>query len=199
MQHSAHKKTWISIVSEHVEEWRSSNDWSRETAAEAIINKYYEIYPKGLPGLDQFSNHPDIFTRNRVNSTRIFRWLDDRTKDKNFLDTNFLHVIIQSLPSDLRVRCINEMLRSMNLVASAVDQSEKPIDNKPVNHLKALIKEGAEACQAITALLDGATPDEWVKAQQELIQLEEVVRKARALVDPQVSALNVQPIQGKKQ
>lgn len=197
MQHKRH--TWISIVSDHVNEWRLGNNWSRETVAEEIVDKYLEIYPKGLPGVVEFSNHSDIFTRNQANATRIFRWLDDRTKDKNFLDANFLHVIVQSLPPDLRVRCINEMIRSMSLVASVADEAQKPQDDKPVNHLKALIKEGSEACGAITELLDGATPDEWVKAQQELIQLADVVAKARALVDPQVSSLNVKLIQGKKQ
>lgn len=199
MQIKLHKESWIAIVASHVQIWRESQDWSRETVAEAIVNKYVELYPRGLPGIEKFSDHSDIFTRNTTNSARIFRWLDDFQKDKNLLGANFLPVILQAMPNDLRIRCINEMLRSMNLVASAVDVGlEDESIEKPLSHLKALIKEGAEACQAITALLDGATPDEWVSAQQELIQLEEVVRKARALVDPQVAALNVQPIQGKK-
>lgn len=198
MQHKSHKRSWISVVSDHIEEWKAVNKWSRETTAEEIVNKYHEIYPSGLPGVEEFSNHPDIFTRNRVNAARIFRWLDDRTKDKNLLDSNFLSVILQALPNDIRLHCLNEMLRPMDVVAESVGQQGKSNKDKPITHLKALIKESAEACHAITDLLDGETYEELVKAQQELIDLEKSVKNARALVDSKLSALNVQPIKANK-
>ena len=198
MQHKSHKRSWISVVSDHVEEWKSANKWSRETAAEAIVNKYHEVYPNGLPGVEEFSSHPDIFTRNRVNATRIFRWLDDRTKDKNFLDSNFLSVILQALPDDIRLHCLNEMLRSMDIVAESVWQQVKTAEDKPISHLKALIKEGSEACSALTDLLDGETYEELAKAQQELAELERSAKFSRLSVNAKLSALNVQPIKAKK-
>ncbi|WP_292992549.1 hypothetical protein [Nitrosomonas sp.] len=198
MQHKSHKRSWISVVSDHVEEWKSANKWSRETAAEAIVNKYHEVYPNGLPGVEEFSSHPDIFTRNRVNATRIFRWLDDRTKDKNFLDSNFLSVILQALPDDIRLHCLNEMLRSMDIVAESVWQQVKTSEDKPISHLKALIKEGSEACNALTDLLDGETYEELAKAQQELAELERSAKISRLSVNAKLSALNVQPIKGSK-
>ncbi|AEJ01235.1 hypothetical protein Nit79A3_1403 [Nitrosomonas sp. Is79A3] len=198
MQHKSHKRSWISVVSDHVEGWKSANKWSRETTAEAIVNKYHEIYPNGLPGVEEFSNHPDMFTRNRVNATRIFRWLDDRTKDKNFLDSNFLSVILQALPDGIRLHCLNEMLRPMDIVAGSVEQQGIISQDKPISHLKSLIKESAEACHAITDLIDGETYDELVKAQQELIDLERSVKDARALVDSKLSALNVKSINAAK-
>lgn len=198
MQHRAHKKSWISIVADHVDIWRSSNKWSLETTAEAIVNTYQEVYPNGLPGIDEFSNVSDVFTRNRTNATRIFRWLDDRTKDKNFLSANFLSVIVQALPDDIRLHCLNEMLRPMDIVSESVEQQVKTAEDKPISHLKALIKEGSEACGALTDLLDGETYEELTKAQQELAELERSAKNSRLSINAKLSALNVQPIKVSK-
>lgn len=195
MQNNLHKckESWIAIVASHVQMWRESNDWSRETVAEAIVNKYEEMFPRGLPGIEKFSDHSDIFTRHTTNSARIFRWLDDFQKDRNLLGANFLPVILQAMPNEIRIHCINEMLRPMNVVANAVE-IENQSNEKPLSHLKALIKEGAGACQAISELVDGETYDELVNAQKEILELKESAEAALSFVNSKLTQMNVMPI-----
>jgi len=196
MQNKLHKcrESWIAIVASHVAMWRGSNDWSRETVTEAIVNKYAEMYPKGLPGIEKFSDHSDVFTRHTTNSARIFRWLDDFQKDKNLLGANFLPVILQAMPNEIRIHCINEMLRPMNVVANVVDNEDQSSGQKPLNHLKALIKEGSEACQAISELIDGETCDELVNAQKEILELKANAEAALSFVNSKLSQMNITQI-----
>lgn len=40
----------------------------------------------------------------KVNADRVFRWLDDGTKDTNLVPANFVPSILAALPTDLKVR-----------------------------------------------------------------------------------------------
>lgn len=195
MKTGLHRTSWIAIVAAHVDMWKASRNWSRETVAEAIVSKYCEIYPYGLPGVEEFSNHSDVFTRHTTNATRIFRWLDDCTKDKNLLSANFLPVILQAMPVELRLRCFNEMLRPMYMVTNQLHNVDQAGDEKKsIDHLKLVLKEGAEACTAMTNLIDGETPDELAAAQHELIELIGSANGALAFVNAKLVAINVTPI-----
>lgn len=187
MRHKTHKKSWVSIVAEHVHSWRYANKWSLETAAEVIVEKYHEIYPNGLPGIDEFSTASDVFNRNRVNATRIFRWLDDINKDTNFLGANFMPVILQAMPESTRIHCLNELMRQMDIVAEPTNAQFDAVD--PIHILKVLIKESAEACDALTDLIDGETKEELINAQQQLIELGEIARKELIAVNAKLAAI----------
>jgi hypothetical protein len=194
MQTRLHRKSWTSIVADYVDEWKTGNQWSRETTAEAIVNKYNEIYPNGLPGVEEFSTASDVFKRNSTNACRIFRWLDDRSKDKNLLEINFLPVILEAMPTDIKVRCINDLMVPLNVVSRSLVGTIALSESNPINQLKSLIKEASEACQSLAELTDGETYDELVTSLQELLELEKVNSIIQATIHQKIAALNVTQI-----
>ena len=190
MQSKLHRKSWVSIVAFHVDVWKTSNKWSRETRAEAIVSAYNRIYPNGLPGIKEFSQASDLFRRLSTDACCIFRWLDDITKDRNLLEANFLPVILEAMPEDIRLNCINDLLRPMNVVSQSIS-AEPVTDTFTLSSVKNLIKEGSDACQAVADLVDGETYDELVKAQQELIELEKSTRDIQLTISKKLAARNV--------
>lgn len=69
----------ITILREHVEAWRKSNDWSRESMADLIVKAHEDIGGPAFSGIRFDPPTKDAFERMRVNADRIFRWLDDST------------------------------------------------------------------------------------------------------------------------
>lgn len=166
MQINSHgSKTLIAIVLDYVNEWRRSNNWSRETVAAEIIDAHEAIDGPAGTGI-HFNEHPDIYTRRTNNSDRIFRWLDDSTKDNNLLPANFIVSILFALPMDIRVRCINEILNKVSVSARPMATDETCFD--AVNMLKKVMKENAEAEKAMVDLLDGTTEEELMIANKEV-------------------------------
>jgi len=197
MQIKLHSKTWIGIIADHVDMWRRSSRLSRESIAALIVDKYNEMHPDGLPGVKEFSDHSDIYTRQTTNSARIFRWLDDRSKEENLLNANFLPVIVNAMPSEIRIHCFNEMFRQMNMVVANVDepsQDNKSQNKNPLAHLKEILKESSDACNAVAELIDGETYEELIKAQQELLELVSASSNALNHVNAKLAAMNILPI-----
>ena len=190
MQSKLHRKSWVSIVAYYVDVWKTSNKWSRETTAEAIVIAYNRTYSNGLPGIKEFSQASDLFRRLSTDACCIFRWLDDITKDRNLLEANFLPVILEAMPEDIRLNCINDLLRPMNVVSQSIS-AEPVTDTFTLSSVKNLIKEGSDACQAVADLVDGETYDELVKAQQELIELEKSTRDIQLTISKKLAARNV--------
>lgn len=166
MQHKTHSA--VSIIRAHVDAWRKHHGWSRETAAMEIVGAHERLGNDVASGIIFNPPTQDSFERARVNADRVFRWLDDATKDTNLLPLNFLRSILVALPVDRRVRLLNELLGDLGLY---VFEETGPIDAlDAVKLLQAVIKETGEANTALAALVDGATEDELLVARSELIE-----------------------------
>lgn len=123
----------------------------------------------------------DAFERVKVNADRIFRWLDDVTKDSTLLPTNFIPSIIAALPDDLRMHLVNDLLRS-NGMACRVTATET--DASPITILlRSMMLETAQADQAVAALLDGVDPGELETAQREIAEAIAVLVRAQQRVE----------------
>lgn len=165
MQISPH--TSISILKNHVEKWRKQNEYSRETAASYIVEAHEALGFDISTGI-RFDPHiKDAYERMKVNSARIYRWLDDVTTDKNLLPANFMISVLAALPLDVRVACVSEMFCCVGVVASA---SEAAIDEElEVNrHLPGMMKETHEALQAVVQLSSGVDEKSLLNAHQEV-------------------------------
>lgn len=122
----------------------------------------------------------DAFERMRVNADRIFRWLDEVTKDRNLLPTNFIPSILAALPDDLRMNTLNKMMLPLGVGCRAVGGLSA---STPLDLLKGMLCEAADAERAMAALVDGIDPGELETAHKELSEAITAFHKARETVE----------------
>ena len=75
-------KTWIAIVLDHVNAWRKANGWSRETVVQMIVEAHDRMNGQVVTGIKFEPHTADTFERWKVNADRVFRWLDDSSKER---------------------------------------------------------------------------------------------------------------------
>ena len=180
MQHSSHTLSWIAIVRVSVEAWRKQQGWSRETAAQMIVDAHEKHGWHLVSGIVFDPHTRDAYSRMKVNADRIFRWLDEVTKDNNLLPTNFILSILAALPADLRMHTANKMLMQVGLGCREIGADCKA---RPLALLQAMLAEASDAEGAVAALVDGIEPGELEKAHRELTEAISAFTKARDTVE----------------
>lgn len=175
-------RTLISSVLKHVNLWRKSRSWSRETVVQVIVETHEKINGPAVTDIRFEGSHPDVFMRQKTNADRVFRWLDDSTKDNNLLPANFLPSILAAMPVDVRIQCVNEILQVAGLTVKAINQPIHETQDFALL-LPSLLKESGEANVAVANLLDGATPEELAIARKELTESIEMQKSALEVVE----------------
>lgn len=183
MRNVSHKSR-IAIILDHVDQWRHSMDWSRETVCEQIVEAHYRIGADRITQV-KFDRVGDLVTIQKNNADRIYRWLDDKSKDKNLLCSNFENSILAAMPAHIRMACLNEIYAPLALEVHGTEKAGGLLN--ATSHLVAIAKEASEAQAAIADLIDGATQDELAKADRELAEAEEALRSARVNVRSQMA------------
>lgn len=167
--------TLIGILRNYVEIWRKTDGMSRQSVAMLIVEAHERIGGPADTGIEFDPPTRDAYKRVAVNTDRVYRWLDDVTKETNFLPANFVKSILAALPRNLCTRAIDDYLRDLGLATrQIIDDHHAP---SPAQ-LKLLIKEAAEAAAAYTDLLDRSTREELLEAQRQLTDLYSVIRAA---------------------
>lgn len=152
MRNESHNpKTLIGAIRESVIQWRKREGWSRESVVQAIVEAHEMIEGPLVTEIKFDPDTRDTFERSKVNADRVFRWLDDETKDKNLLPANFLPSILSALPLDLRLQCVGGLLRPLGLEVCGAAAIE-PADFDATPHVSGLIKETSEASQSLLGL-----------------------------------------------
>ena len=123
MRNESHK-TLIGILREHVADWRRAAGLSSASAIDIIVAAHAHVGGPAVTGI-RFDAHTDEFQRMKNNSDRVLRWLDDETKDTNFLPANFVFSILAGMPDDARVHCLNDMLRRFGLCVRAIESQDE--------------------------------------------------------------------------
>lgn len=182
INHDPQGRTLISSVLNYVNLWRKSRSWSRETVVQAIVETHEKINGPTVTDIRFEGSHPDAFMRQKTNADRVFRWLDDSTKDTNLLPANFLPSILAAMPADIRIRCVNEMFQSADLTVRAISRSLEETEDFS-RLLPSLLKESGEANVAVANLLDGATSEELAIARKELTESIEMQKSALEVVE----------------
>jgi hypothetical protein len=160
MRNQSHK-TLIGTVRAAVIEWRKREGWSRESVVQVIVEAHERIEGPATSGIR------DAFDRTKVNADRVFRWLDDESKDNNLLPSNFLPSILAALPMDLRLQVLGDLLRPLGLEVRGAETQEAPAFNR-FSHASSIIKESAEASTAILSIGPNASAAEVELACKEL-------------------------------
>lgn len=171
MRNDTHN-TLIDTVRTAVEEWRKREGWSRASVAHEIVVKHEEIEGPLVTGIVFDPNTKDTYERQRINGERIFRWLDNVTKDTNLLPVNFLPSILAALPSDLQLQVLGVLVRPLGLEVSSSENAAAPAFD-PLAHASSIIKEGAEAAQAVLKVCAGGPQELVEQACKELADVRE--------------------------
>lgn len=182
--HPHHQPTLIAILLRWVETWRRAQGMSRQTAAQLIVEAHERI---GGPTVTCIEFNPptrDAYKRMAVNCDRVYRWLDDATKETNHLPANMVPSILAALPLSYRLHALDDILRPHGL---AVRLQQTLVEAPAPAHLKGMLRETAEAAAAFTDLLDGATPAELLEAQRQLAEARDAVCQNLALVEGLIS------------
>lgn len=185
MQQPTHRQTPIAIVRSHVEDWRRVNRWSRETLADQIVQAHERIGGPLLTGIKFEPPTTDLFERQRVNADRIYRWLDDVSKDKNHLPFNFIWSILAALPEDRRLHLVEDLLAPVGLSSgfAGFDPAAEDGDHTVVMHFQAVVAHGADANVALSRMLDGIDPEEPELARKKLSIAKATMQRALGFVD----------------
>ncbi|MBV7482501.1 hypothetical protein KW845_06050 [Bordetella sp. BOR01] len=184
MRNESHKSL-IAIVREHVSAWRKAQGWSRETVVAEIVQAHEDVGGPAASGILFDPATRDTFERMKVNADRVFRWLDDDSKDTNLLPANFLPSILAAMPPDWRRQCLDDILRPLGMAARTMAlEAGEGVD---ITQVAAMIRESAEAHAATAALLGGqATPATMAAAHREMCEAIVALRTVRASLESQM-------------
>ena len=189
MQRKPHSQaTAITILRDTIDGWRRGNYWSRETVAHEIVEAHERIDAHRVTGLVFDPPTRDSFERMRVNADRIFRWLDDVSKDRNHLPLNMLPSILAALPLELRVQAANRMLRQAGIATRAMTTEAQPLIDTVLILLRRDMTETAEANAALAQLVDGIEAGELEHAQRQVAEAIEALRTTQEAIEAAMTA-----------
>jgi hypothetical protein len=179
MRNQSH--TLIGTLREAVDQWRRREGWSRESVVQAIVDAHQALDAPSTTGITFDPDTRDTYERMKVNADRVFRWLDDVSKDSTLLPANFLPSILAALPLDLRLRCLNAILRPVGMEAKSADVVAGA-ECDMSRDLKDLMKEGTEAQLALVGVNGDAPLEVLNNALREVVEsLDANARTARDL------------------
>lgn len=182
MQRATHPSL-IAVISDHVEAWRRENAWSRETVADYIVQAHDRLGGPAFSGITFDPPTRDTFERMRVNADRLFRWLDDSSKDRNLLPANMVWSVLASLPIDRRIALADDLLFPVDLsVSGETADGDEPTVKTISIHFKAIVSHTADATVAVAQMLDGIDPGEAEHAKAKLGIAAAAIQKTRGLL-----------------
>lgn len=110
------QKTKLTTLMHYVNLWKQGVG-SRESVAIAIVECHYELGLDVVTGIT-FDTRGDSFKAAKTAADRIFRWLDDQTKEGVLMPANFEQSILAAMPQDLVLSYLNESLCAVGFVAT---------------------------------------------------------------------------------
>lgn len=147
MRHDS-QQTKLTTLMRYVNLWKQRVG-SRESVAISIVECHYELGLDVVTGIT-FDIRGDSFKAAKTAADRIFRWLDDQTKEGVLMPTNFEQSILAAMPQDLVLRYLNESLCAVGFIVrpkTACVGGETDLTKISRNQHK-------ESAEAISAVLD---------------------------------------------
>jgi hypothetical protein len=169
MRNESHKSL-IGILREHVIAWRKSEGWSRETVVQVIIES-----DKSESGIVFNPQTSDAFEKMKVNADRVFRWLDDESKDTNLCPPNFIPAILKAMPQERRLMCSSEIMVSIGLGACLPTDGDEAAPT--INDVFEVQRDDLEALQSVATAIQNPTAENLEIADRKLARAQK--RKER--------------------
>ncbi|NYT81429.1 hypothetical protein H0A70_07990 [Alcaligenaceae bacterium] len=163
-------KTVIQIIADAIEAWRKPLLKKREDVADDIVRAHHDTGGVERTGIwiEPPSAGRAEELRMKANADRIFRWLDDQEKDRNLLPANFLPSLLAGLPLHVRIGVMNDILSPCGLTVRPVAETSTGL--VPIQHLTEMIREDAEAHQAMATVISCGSTESLKSAQKELTE-----------------------------
>jgi hypothetical protein len=134
---------------------------------DSIVQRYTELRGELVTdvGFDQAQR--DLVQRLKNNADRLYRWLDDSTKDTNLLPANMVPFVVAALPMDLRLDVAQHLLMHAGLTVriAASDQ-----DGCIVRAVQAVAKETGEGISALVGISVESSPEQINEAIREMTE-----------------------------
>lgn len=172
MQSASHERTWVALILDELEDWRREIGASRESIAILIVEAHERIGGHQVSRI-KFEKDGDAYQLAKNSADRIYRWLDEVTKDKNPLPANFVRVILAALPDARRMRLADALMATIGLSAAPRDDADIHDDGHDahavvVEHFKVVVAHSADAQVAMATMLDGIDPGEPERAHKKM-------------------------------
>ncbi|MBP6018777.1 MAG: hypothetical protein KA735_04745 [Burkholderiaceae bacterium] len=179
-------QTLIGILREEISTYRRLNRLSRETITQNIVEAHERLGIDAVSGIRFEPKTTDAVERQKVNADRVFRWLDDETKDSTLLPANFLPSVLAGIPEDVQRRCLDRILMPLGFAVRALaDDGDAVVFSAAVaTHL---MKEQGEAAIAVVGLADGYNKDELLNARREVAEAVDAGKKTLQLIETQLA------------
>ncbi|CAM3827453.1 Bacterial toxin YdaT domain-containing protein [Castellaniella denitrificans] len=179
-------QTTITILRDEITDYRRGARLSRETVAASIVDAHENLGADVTTGIRFEPKTVDAFERTKVNADRIFRWLDDATKDGVLLPANFLVSVLAGLPEDVRRRALDRILLPLGFAARSLGDG-RGVSAVSASMVATLIREQSEAAAATTNLLGTADRAALLDARREMAEAVDVGQNLLAHLDAQIS------------
>jgi hypothetical protein len=179
-------QTLIGILREEISEYRRINRLSRETIAANIVEAHERLGADCLANIRFEPKTVDSFERMKVNADRIFRWLDDETKDGTLMPANFLQSVLAGIPDEVRRRCLDRLLMPLGFAVRALGVSQELMPFSAAVATE-LMREHNEAALAVTGHIDGHDRRELEDAHREVSEAIDAGMKTRAMIEAQMA------------
>lgn len=148
-------KTPISGLLDQLNAWGAEKQLTHEAIADEIVIAH-ETFGRELVSKIVFEPMRDEGKRLYTNGVRIYRWLDDSSKEKNLLSVNFLPSILLAMPVERRNAWLCDYLRPLGLGIRELEDGElSPITLQDVCDVA---NSDAAAMQALSAVLQNPSP-----------------------------------------
>jgi hypothetical protein len=179
-------QTLIGILREEISEYRRLNRLSRETVAANIVEAHERLGADSLVNIRFEPKTVDAFERMKVNADRIFRWLDDETKDGTLLPANFLQSVLAGVPEEVRRRALDRILMPLGFAVRSLSLSQELVPFSAAVAVD-LMREQNEAAQAVTGLIDGYDRQELERAHLQVSESIDAAGKTRAMIEAKLA------------
>ncbi|WP_156480099.1 hypothetical protein [Collimonas pratensis] len=176
----------IASLSRHINAWKKRSGMSNATIADEVVKAHERIGGPVRTGIRFDSHSSDEYNRMKANATRIWRWLDDVTDDKNLLNANFLPSVVAALPADLKISFWNEYLAHDGLCVTGVDMAEQ--GEFHINDLASIMKEDSEAHQACAKVIENPDLVTLQLAKREIDEAIEMKKHAGRMIGAMIRA-----------
>jgi hypothetical protein len=186
------QKTFIAMMADCVDSWRKREGMSQATVVDEIVKAHERIAGPQVTGI-AFEPNRDEYNRMKANSDRVWRWLDDKSKDRNLLPANFIPSVLAAMPADLRIALLDDMLRPFGLATrSLASAQEKGFD--PTLLACKNIKETAESHQAVAALVHDMSMPCVLKADKETAEAIEALTETKRQLEGVIKNRTLQSV-----
>lgn len=180
-------QTLLGILREEISEYRRVHRLSRETIAANIVEAHERLGADTLVNIRFEPKTVDTFERMKVNADRIFRWLDDETKDGTLMPANFLQSLLAGIPEEVRRRALDRILMPLGFAVRSLTGSQELVPFSAAVATE-LMREQNDAAVAVTSLIDGYDKHELEAAHQEVSEAIDAGIKTRAMIEAQLAS-----------